>query len=74
MLFRSHVLNIACIVAAAFVSFRIFGVRVTSTIAPAITFALLISAPVRLTLYTENVNGIVLAGAMIAFLCAIEGY
>jgi arabinofuranan 3-O-arabinosyltransferase len=69
-----HVLNISCIAAAALVSFRIFGVRVTSSMAPAITFALFISAPVRLTLYTENVNGIVLAGAMIAFLCAIEGY
>jgi arabinofuranan 3-O-arabinosyltransferase len=69
-----HVLSIACIVAAVFLCFRIFGVRVTSTIAPAITFALFISAPVRLTLYTENVNGIVLLGAMLAFLCAIEGY
>jgi arabinofuranan 3-O-arabinosyltransferase len=72
--FVFHALNIACIVGAAFVSFRLFGVRVTSTVAPAIAFALFISAPVRLTLYTENVNGIVLAAAMIAFLCAIEGY
>ena len=69
-----HVLNIASIAAASLIAFRIFDIRLTSTAAPAIMFAIFISAPVRLTLYTANINGIVLAAAMFAFLCAIEGY
>lgn len=68
-----HVLNTGSIVMAAVLALRVFGIRPASATAAAIMFALFISAPVRLTLYTENVNGVILAALMFAFSAVISG-
>ena len=66
-----HAVNAVGILFATFLAFRTFKVDLSSIAAPALTFAVFLSAPVRLTLYTENVNGIILAAAMAAFICAV---
>lgn len=68
-----HVLNTGSIILAAVLALRVFRIRLASATAAGIMFALFISAPVRLTLYTENVNGVVLAAQMVAFSAAISG-
>jgi arabinofuranan 3-O-arabinosyltransferase len=69
-----HLLNATCLLAAAVVALRLFRIRLSSPVAAAIVFALFISAPGRLTLYLDNVDGLVLATGMFAFLAAVEGW
>jgi arabinofuranan 3-O-arabinosyltransferase len=68
-----HFINAACLAFAAALAIQVFRIRPLSVVSAVVVFVMFISLPVRLTLYTENVNGVILAAEMGALLAAMRG-